>query len=301
MLGLATTLSLQEAAALGLADLSAQDASPIARWLELVPECVDAVDPAAAHLVLTSGGAPPGAGAWLGVGAADGEREDLIGPFLAERQHPLLEGVSLEGIVWSHDPTHRPPGVPLVSAGNDPLLTESVDGDRRAFHLDLDPRRSSLTRSPDWPILLANLAELVRADLPGPVRTNLQAGDEFVWRDAPAGTYSLDGPGDPSLEVALLTTGDLIFDAPPEPGHYRLLRDGVERGTLGVSFADAAESDLRGLTPGSRAAEGDEASVRAEFTWIEVALLAAVLACVVADWLVLGRGTRPKVAARGRA
>jgi hypothetical protein len=182
-LALFSTLDGDELRALGLA---APGEPGAARWLALVPRSVAVDSPAAAHLVIGHAAVDAPAAWTLVLERLGSERRDLVGPFLADRASALLDGTTLEGSVWSVDPALDLSGTPLVSAGNEPILTEerilAGGGERVTWHLDLDPARSSLQRSPDWPILLANMAELRRAALPGPERTNLGVGERFVDR-----------------------------------------------------------------------------------------------------------------------
>jgi hypothetical protein len=299
-LALASLLDESDERALGLC---AGGERNIARWLSLVPMSTEAGGRDAAHLTL-SRGAELGAANWDASFARQGsQRRDLIGPFLAERSHRLLDGVTLEGIVWSIDPEFALPGAPLVSAGNQPILTEERLGERVIWHFNLDPARSSLQRSPDWPILLANMAELRRAFLPGPERTNLVVGETFRYRpgseratqvgDAVA-LYVLEGPlasthnrqrDVPALEA-------VVVDGLEDPGFYRLSFAGRAVAEFALSFLDAAESDARGMLPGRREATLGNARVDAELSWIEFALIAAALALCGADWWVLQRAGR---------
>src|SRR5262249_39986744 len=89
--------------------LVGRDGSRIGRWLELVDETIEIASADTAHILLSesAGGGPT---TWSLVVASGGtargasEHKDFIGPFLIERRHPLLEGITLEGIVWSADP-----------------------------------------------------------------------------------------------------------------------------------------------------------------------------------------------------
>jgi hypothetical protein len=219
--------------------------------------------------------------------------------------------------VWSSDPALALSGAPLVSAGNQPLLTEERRGARIAWHLNLDPARSSLQRTPDWPILLANMAELRRAALPGPERTSLAVGERLVYRpggelagvvasDEPL-RYVLDGPLDSLLDSPFNSMSppaasaaraqreipaleQVLVDGLEEPGLYRLLFRGAAVAEVAVSFMDAAESDLRDARPGKRPAELESGRMDAELEWVELALVAAALALALLDWRVLARG-----------
>jgi hypothetical protein len=208
--------------------------------------------------------------------------------------------------VWSVDPELVLPGAPLISAGNLALLTEERGGGRVLWHINLDPLRSSLQRSPDWPILLANLAELRREELPGPARTNVHVGESLNYRPGAEATrvertedsapllYTLLGPiGTPEQrerEVAALE--QVVIDGLEEPGLYEL-RFGAERvAQFALSFADAAESDLSTALAGRREATLGNANVESALSWIEVLLLALTAAALLLDWFVLRSSAR---------
>jgi aerotolerance regulator-like protein/VWA domain-containing protein len=287
---LATTLPPAEALALGL---TTKRESAVDRWCALVPDSAAAASAADAHVVV---GAAPGGGAaaWnlvvTGPAAPPAEARDLIGPFLVEKRHPLLRGVTLDGIVWSVASRHAWSGAPLVSAGDLPLLTEETREGSRLFTLHLDPARSSLQRSPDWPILLSNLAEMRRAELPGPERVNLRTGEELVVRGAGEATFRLEqlaGGAAPAREV--VSHGLLVVDGLDAPGLYRLERLGGEPLPFAVNELDAAESDLRELSSGSRPSALDLAEVESTFTAADFGLLTIALALLLANWIYLAR------------
>lgn len=297
-LRLASTLSAEVAAALGVDSASAP--SNIDRWVALVPDAVDTIQPALAHLVLAEA-LPPAttdapSGPWTLAIAAPGEaREHFVGPFLADPAHPLLAGVTFEGVVWSATPDLALAGAPFVSAGPLPLATEVARGASRAWLLNLDPRRSTLQRSPDWPILLANAAEVRRASLPGPSATTLALGEPLRLRVSEPTTVRLRRTSGATVVAGTFTVQDTLeLEGLDAAGSYALEALDAAGGatplaTLGVSLCDAAESDLRSRSTGVRAAAADEATVRAGFTWVELALLAAALGLVALDWWLLQR------------
>lgn len=302
-LALHSTLGDEWDRALGL---SAPGDPNLERWLALVPQSTAAGSLDGAHLVLSQGD-ELGRASWnLAFEPLGAARKDLIGPFLAERGHRALQGVTLEGLVWSADPDLALPGAPLVSAGNLALLTEERAGARVLWHINLDPLRSSIQRSPDWPILLANLAELRREELPGPERTNVHVGESLKYRpgaesarverkdDATPLLYTLRGPlGTPEereREVAALE--QVVVDGLEEPGLYEL-HFGAERvAQFALSFADAAESDLSTALAGRREATLGNASVESALSWIEVLLLALTATALIVDWFVLRGSAR---------
>jgi hypothetical protein len=302
-LALASTLDEDAARLLGLA--SGRTSSPVDRLLALVPASIEA-PPATAHLLVGRDLAAAGPRTWtlsLATRPAEDEPRDLIGPFLLERRHALLDGVTLEGVVWSAGASAAVPGTPLVSAGDLPLLTEEVLDARRAFTLNLDPVRSSVQRSPDWPILLANLAELRRAELPGPARANVAVGESFVYRARGAGTYRVR-----ALDPALAGTEPepapardvLVLEGLDRPGFYALERDGEEVCRFGVSFKDPRESDLRGMASGRREPEVQLSLTLAAMGPLALALLFVAALALALDWWVLHGARRPRLAEEER-
>ena len=173
-------------------------------------------------------GRPPAA--WL----APGETRDFIGSFVLEKRHPLLLGVTLGGVVWSGASPTVPGALhPLVSAGDQLLVgTPAAGSGRQAepailFNLDLD--RTNLIRTPDWPILVSNLIEMRRHDLPGPERWNYRVGEWVrvrLGRD-PSGPVRLRSGG---VERPLPAGRQLEFAAPSPGG----LAAGVRRGHRAV-------------------------------------------------------------------
>jgi hypothetical protein len=291
---LASTLTSEAAADLGIA--SGEGGSSVDRLLSIVPDSRQAVDSTSAHLLFTNDPKPNDRAWTLSLEAPGKDRADLIGPFLTEKRHPLMEGLTLQGLVWSADPNHVPAGAPVVSAGNRPLLTETRDGERRVFRMNLDPARSTIRRSPDWPILLVNLAEMRRAALPGAARTNLTMGEPFIFRAPGDAKYRVDGPGG-AREVRGRAT--LVVDGLWDAGLHTLTRLPARAGEreeplceFAVSFCDPALSDLRELRGGTRPAKSALANVSAESTWIDAALLLASLACLCLDWTLQDRARR---------
>ncbi|MCB9914738.1 MAG: hypothetical protein H6828_06255 [Planctomycetes bacterium] len=243
-----------------------------------------AATPEEAHLLLTD---EPDGGprTWdLVLHAPAGEPLDLVGPFLVETRHPLLEGVTLDGVVWSAGADVALPGVPLVSAGNLPLVTEELTATRRLYHLNLNLARSSLARSPDWPILLANLAELRRLELAGPVRVNLAMGESLRFRGDGEAEYELRRP---SGSERLRARDELVVDDVREVGRYELARDGAVVAEYAVHFGDDAEGDLTRLDAGERTSSVELAEQRAGSSWVELWLGALALGALLFDWYVL--------------
>jgi hypothetical protein len=290
-LRLACTLPPETRRALGL---EREGGPPLGRWLDLVPRSSAAPSPEDADLVIAAEAAG-GPRTWtLRLDAGAGEPADLVGPFLVDRRHPLADGLELQGVIWSVGEELELPGLPLVSAGNTPLLTEEERGEARVVHLGLGIARSTLQRSPDWPILLANLAEARRDAMDGPRATNLAVGEAFVFQAREPAVYALRGPDG---ERELRAVGTLEVDDLDEPGEYTLLRAGQELARFAVHLADDAESDLRALSSGRRESSRELAEARSDSSLLVLLLGLAALGAVLVDWWVL----RPHTARAGGA
>ena len=70
-----------------------------------------------------------GSNAWsLRWSSPTGATNAYIGPFIVDNSHPLAEGISLEGVdLGSGAWTNSPGEVPVILAGNTPLLSVRED------------------------------------------------------------------------------------------------------------------------------------------------------------------------------
>jgi hypothetical protein len=296
-LRLFSELTGDQAWRLGLAD--PRDERP-ERWLELIGEArfVEQVD--SADLVLSWGSADAdgsnaasggrGLGSRLHLRPPQGEGQTWIGPFLVERAHPLLEGVSLDGVAWHGDPARQVTGVTLAAAGPASLISERMSRGRRGFELHIDPERSTLWRTPDWPILLSNWARLVRSELPGPQRTTLAAGEGLTWIADGSAELRVLGP---NVDQTFLADRSLTLDAFDRPGLYTVEVDGRERFEVAVNGLDEGESDLRARGGGRRPSQNASATATASRGPWTLALLALTLLAWVFDAWALRRDAQP--------
>lgn len=205
--------------------------------------------------------------AWL----AQGEAQDLIGPFVLEKRHPMLVGMTLGGVVWPGAiPLAAGSVHPLVSAGDQVLVgMPAASGGTQTeptilVNLDLD--RTNLIRSPDWPILISNLIEMRRQSLAGPERWNYRVGEWIrvrLARDPKSPLRLRCG----AVERALPAGRELEFIAPSPGGLLQILEgpgDDAVLFELGVNFLDESETNLRGLSTADVGGFGDVAGLRAE-------------------------------------
>jgi hypothetical protein len=244
----------------------------------------DLESPAAAGLWRVAFGTPPPRL------AASGTPQDFIGPFVMEKRHPLLLGVTLGGVVWTGASPLAIQGVrPLVSVDDRPLVAElaAPGGDTTIlFNLDLD--RTNLVRTPDWPILVSNLIEMRRQQLPGPERWNYRVGEWVRIRlaDGLKGPVRIRGGG---IDRTMPVSRVVEFVAPPAGGLVEVLDGTTSMFELGVNFLDESESDLRSRATDvtgtmNRQAAGvrtDSGAASDPLFWV---LLAVSGAALLANW-----------------
>jgi hypothetical protein len=255
------------------------------------------------HLAMVSAddlNRPPAPGVWrVGFGRAPaawlaaGEARDFVGPFVLERRHPLLLGVTLGGVVWPEAMPLAPGAVrPLVSAGSQVLvgISDAASTTTKAepailFNVDLD--RTNLIRAPDWPILISNLIEMRRQSLPGPERWNYRVGEWVRVRLArePKGPLRYRCG---AVERALPAGQQLEFIAPSPGGLLQILEGDAVLFDLGVNFLDESETNLRHQATADVGELTDVAALRAEsgpasdpLFWL---LLTIGVAAILVNW-----------------
>ncbi|NOX53609.1 MAG: hypothetical protein GXP27_04070 [Planctomycetes bacterium] len=253
---------------------------------------------------------------WLGVGpidpsdAARKQAKNVIGPYLLEKRHPLLEGVTLGGVVWGGVQPVPWQATPLISVGGIPLLARLSGTASVAYLLNIDLRQSNLADSPDWPILLSNLIDQRRQNLPGlAARWNYRLNEPIRFRLFELGAAGGAGRSetDGSRRELTLAHGDrrrpvarsAIVELPPldAPGLYTI-QDGdhvIDR--FAVNFFDVRESDLRKLGRGHRSPpSGPEIETVAANEAVNPAIIAGIvltLLAALADWHIVKRKRLP--------
>ncbi len=257
-----------------------------------------------AQLVLAPAGQLPESNArlwWVGVGPisnkeADRQQaRDVAGPYLLEKREPLLDGVTLGGVVWGGVQPLLYDAAPLISAGNSVLLGRLNGTRTAAFVLNIDLERSNLAESPDWPIFLSNLVELRRADLPGLDRWNYQLGEPVRFSLAEAALTGAAAERKLLLKhgaavKALERTSPVEIAPLTETGVYEILDGESLIDRFAVNFHDLAESDLKRLEPGRRAAAQPargEVALDNPYSLLIAAAVLLILLAVLSDWYVL--------------
>lgn len=265
---------------------------------------------------------------WLGIGPLDPSEEarkaalDLVGPYVLEKQNPLLDGLTLGGVVWGGVQPVKLEVSPIITTGSMPLLSRLTGTRTTAYLLNIDFARSNLGDSPDWPILLSNLIELRRDNLPGLRRWNYRLNEEIRFRIADTVTPPVttatsqessampptasDDESANSRPLQLVHHGaerplarSSIIEIPPldDAGVYSIIDGERLIGEFAVAFFDPEESSLTGLRPGRHDPEMPNAgtagfSLDQPLTWIVLLGIVLITAAAFADWNVLRPGRR---------
>ncbi len=280
----------------------------IQRSLAAVPN-VTLSDKAEADLIITAAADLPDAGShawWFGIGpldpsvAARKAAKNLIGPYVVEKENPLLDGIVLSGVIWSGVQPVKNAVTPLISVGKTPLFAQLQGTQTIAYLANIDLEQSNLAESPDWPIFISNLIELCRADLPGLNRWNYRLGEGVTFRldhgnvkfepDTQVQKLTLVHNG----EQKSLSRSSIVDILPPSDHGLYELRDGDALiGQFAVNFEDAEESNLQNLFPGARLpaqpAPAAMYQVDPKYSWILLAATFLVLVLLLANWWIVGR------------
>jgi hypothetical protein len=160
-----------------------------------------------------------------------------------DRSHALAQGLSLEGVVWAAGRTAAPAGIPVITAGDVPLLSdlERADG-KHELRLRFRPDLSTLQHSPNWPILIWNLINWRASQAPGVERANVRLGSTVAIRLG-AGSHSVEirPPGDQPRRVTARDVR-LVVKA-DQPGVWQVA-SGSEKFAVAANALSRDESDL---------------------------------------------------------
>ncbi len=279
---------------------------PIHRILGVLPRAQQG-DPGDADLIVAPAADTPPAERslwWLGMGPIDPATVDetgkmLVGPYLVEKQHPLMNEIVLGGVVWGGVQSAPDGLTPLISAGSNFLLGQMAGTSANAYVMNVDLMKSNLTESPDWPIFWTNLVEQCRNSQPGFRRWNFHLEESIPLTLDPA---TLDAENDLLLvhegtEKSLIRMESIEIPPRREVGLYTV-KDGEEEvGTFAVNFFDRDESDLSKLLPGQRQPRSAAAPLGIHldnpFSWLIVIGILLVMAALIYDWITL-RGRTAK-------
>ncbi|WP_296456645.1 VWA domain-containing protein [Rubinisphaera sp.] len=272
---------------------------PIKKILGVLPN-VQLGDPPDSDLIISQAAEDPVGDRslwWLGIGPLNPSTvtengKTVIGPYLIEKHHPLMNGVVLGGVVWGGIQNAPEELSPIISTGSTMLFGQRIDTSSNAYLLNIDLGSTNLTESPDWPIFWTNLIEQCRISRPGFRRWNFHL-DESIPFTLPLDSLEKE-------EQLILKHGDsektLVrmenMEIPPrsEVGLYQVLDGDNQIGEFAVNFFDREESDLTQLLPGERppSIRGPALGIHVDnpFSWLLVIGLLMTLAAIFYDWAI---------------
>ncbi len=244
------------------------------------------------HLVFTdSPDVPEGAAAesWVVHILAEDDADAFLGPFVLDRTHLLAEGLGLDGVIWGAGKSHDFPGVPILLAGNVPLVTDSrsANGQHR-LRVRLRSDLSTLPQSPGWPVLFWNLIQWRAKDLPGLERANLRLGDAAsLSLRAGVERVAVKPPTGPDQTFAV--RGGRVAIPTEQIGIYEIA-DGDGGTHVAVSMANAEESDLSTCATGRWGEWPDDDAAAPGVVHLAWMLALLVLAIMSAHLFLANRG-----------
>ncbi len=246
-------------------------------------------------------------GVYLGVKNLDEKQVQqqsfVRGPYFMDHTHPLVRNIVLSGLVFGGVRVDQAPAyhTALFSAGNTPLLYRRSTGTSNQFLANFDPHYSTIKSSVAWPMLMTNLSDIARDQLPGPVRSNFRMDEAIklstrarVGASSENVSWTLQFPSDqsrsfePGQQVRLQHFSGA-------PGSYILRRkrgDQVREWPFHVNFLYPEESDLLNLGEGEKSVR--ETTARSRSRWTEVrplklSILFLLAVLCVASWLIADR------------
>ncbi len=227
--------------------------------------------------------------AWIVRILAEHDAVPYAGPFVLDRNHPLTEGLSLQGAVWGAGKASKIPGAPVVLAGNVPLLTDAETRTHgHELHLRLRPDLSTLPDAPGWPILIWNMLQWCAAEKPGLHRANFRLGEQVAL------TFATPRPPvavlRPDRSRQTVSVQELRLAVRPDEVGVWSVEAGDESASFAVNALSADESDLTGCVSGRWGDWLDETSLRLEYQSIAWVLLLLVLAIATVHLLLVARG-----------
>lgn len=190
--------------------------------------------------------------------------KSFLGPFIVDPNSPVLTGLSLDGVVWSGDENPSLPGSAIVSVGDVPLLTEQTRRNgSKLFTLQLNDRLSTLTSSPDWPILIWNLLHDRARRTTGLVTNNLKLGTEAEFvPDESDRNLEIVPPRGASTTMPL--SGSPVRISADRVGVYRLVSQSGPY-EFAVGTLSTEESNLLPATTAVHGNWFDEETLRSDF------------------------------------
>ena len=209
----------------------------------------------------------------------------FIGPFIQDSRHPVLTGVTLDGIIWGGVEKEIKSTItrPLISCGNTPIFFEYRRLKGFGYRLNIDINNSLITTSRDWPILWSNIVGMARRNMPGPSVSVYKTGSDISFNlDKRYSKLELNGP----ISRKIKSGNYIALSSLDKPGLYRVSSDGIELEEFSLYLSDALESDVTKLYSGEIKSAAESASVgsTANERSFRFFILLAILILLLVEW-----------------
>ena len=306
------------------------------RAIQAVPGCELTENPAAADVVLTVD--RPGSAANFGgtAGATESSepssaerypRANRIYRFTADaassqslriaegrdlvfgEESRLAQNLSMEGVLWPFLSSTAPsPSLALsadIAYTSIPLLfqEQSATRNQATYKANLVLASTNIFRHPAWPVLMMNIMNDSRENLPGISRSNLRSGENLLLNLPAAAdrlssrSASADGTpltlwheGDSKPAQTWTETAPTVLSG-LRTGHWVIRRGGSEKSPVAAEFMvnlfSSTESDLQPMSsqqPDFSELRADGSQQTRQNFLIFYALLAALCCCVILAW-----------------
>ena len=231
------------------------------------------------HLLITDKlSAEAKASTWVVQFLQDKDAVSYQGPFLTDKAHPLLRGLSLEGVAWGAGKSERLRGNPVIMAGNVTLVSDEIkDEDSHFLRVRYFVDYSTLTETPAWPVFIWNLLTWRSSQLPGLNPTNVRLGETAtLTTTGPQKTINVTKPDQETVNLSVKNKQAVLL--PEQVGKYQLhLSDTTY--PLACNALSAKESQLLGCKSGYWGGWDEQLTVAGmqNISWIFLFIAALVL------------------------
>ncbi|MDR1521178.1 MAG: BatA domain-containing protein [Planctomycetota bacterium] len=235
----------------------------------------------AAPDILVAHGSEAGGRALTLILVPPGEPGVYAPPYVVDSASPLCRDFDPGGGHWVAAGRETPPPEAeiLVAAGDTPLYWRSRP-DR--LHLNLAPELCPIVMDPAWPVLLANLAEAARNNLPGLGKTQYNPGETLHYRPE-AGRYG-EALAFRSEQGEILAAPGSKPPVPANPGLYRLLSGENDLGEIAVLPFFGPAADSAGLAAARRTIPAERWAREEGGGVVDLAWLALGLGLFLLGW-----------------
>ena len=211
--------------------------------------------------------------------SGQGSARAYAGPFVCDMNHPLMTGTNLTSVIWGGGEQAALPGIPVVTAGNVPLVTDQIfPSGRHDLNFVFNPSLSTLQNTPNFPVIVWNLLRWRASESPGFTEANVRLGDQAVLiPEHEADVYRVVSPK--GRESTARTDGGRLAIQADETGFWRISgRSGTY--DFACNLFSPGESDLTGNVSGQWGSFADPETVKKKYastSWFWILLSLAVL------------------------